>query len=681
MKRIRAIAVGAALLLGLGLAVPAAAATPAAGPATQFVDQGIRASMIGGNSIDERIREAKPRADGYRHIDTPRLIRQLKKLNVNTYVFQIWNSPTDWGDLVDEFAPAAQKAGIQVWPYIVPPSECDYYNSDHTIKPRYQRGRCSQPFREDYVAWAEAIADLSLRYPVITNWSIDDFQSGNNAATFTTQYMTEIKQAQDSINPNLGLYTTAYYHTAISDAFYDKYAPFIKGIVYPYSRTDGNPLDLVSVQPDLDNILSHTEPRHLKVMFLSYTGRPVAHLYDANADYLTALFDRVRPYVADGRLQGIISYATPMGAQPAVSSQDKAKTGVGRLSLALPYGNAGSAGDWASASQQVAVQPGRSSYSVTFSDSDQWARIPAGDFGYFSKQLLVDGQLVWQSDIMDGNQDEYAQQTVDVTPYVAGKRTVTLTFKLVENKAVGNFPVDAGFDDVSGSGLVIHNGGFESRAGWAMADNGANVLPYIDIWTADLPAEQFQAVAREFSIMGGQHPTKVKVRQSGPPANPRAMYGPGRLSLSLGNHEASTAGQCASASQVVAVTPGLPRYELSFWQFDQWGKTLGGTHHKQVLIDGFPIYDVDTVDNPANDWIQGQELIGGIDVTDQVQGKVSVTLSFRLCEVKGTTDFPVDVGFDNIQTVGLNVVNPGFDTKTGWTLTSDGNLKAALDVA
>lgn len=673
------VAAAGVALTALGTSAPAMAGqSPADGPAA-LPDTGIRASMIGGNTIDERIRERRPRADGYRHIDTPRLIARLERLHVNTYVFQVWNSPTDWSDLVHEFAPAAQKAGIQVWPYIVPPSECWYFDADGTPKPRYQRGRCSAPYYEDYVAWARAIAKLSLRYPVVSNWAIDDFLSGNNAATFTPEYMARIKQAQDAINPRLGLYTTAYYHTAVSDAFYDKYGPYIEGIFYPYQGTGGNPRDLVAVQPNLENILSRTEPRGLKVMFLSYTGRALGQQYDATPEYLTDMYDRVRPYVASGRVQGIVSYGTPIGRQSAVGSRYKASSGAGRLSLAIRHVASG-AGAYADASQRVAVAPGRDRYTLTFSHRDEWARTPS-TVGYYDKQLLVDGQVVWQSDISDGNQDEYARQTVDVTDAVAGRSEVTVTFRLLEKRAVGNFPVDVGIDDVTGDGVDVRNGGFESRAHWTLDDSGGQVLPFVDLWSSRRPAQQFRAVAREFAIMAGRHPGRLDSRTTAPPANPRAMYGPGRLSLSLGNHAPATAGQCAAASQVVRVTPGLPRYELSFWQYDQWGLTVGGAHRKQVLIDGFPVYDVDTIDAPSNEWVQGQELIGAIDVTDQVRGKRSVTLTFQLCERKDVADFPVDVGFDNVQTVGLDVKNAGFDRPGGWTLHADGNLRAALDVA
>ncbi|WP_163572269.1 hypothetical protein [Fodinicola feengrottensis] len=55
-----------------------------------------------------------------------------------------------------------------------------------------------------------------------------------------------------------------------------------------------------------------------------------------------------------------------------------------------------------------------------------------------------------------------------------------------------------------------------------------------------------------------------------------------------------------------------------------------------------------------------------------------MTLTFLLCEEKAVTDFPVDVGVDTIETVGLDVHNPGFESAAGWTLSSTGGVKATV---
>ena len=144
---------------------------------------GIKATLVGGNTIGGALRERAARPDGYRHVDTAALVRRLTEMSANTYLYGIWDSPTDWDDLRLEFLPAAQAAGIDVIPYIVPPSET------------FDRGRASRPFTLDFVRWAKEFATLSLEYPALKAWAIDDFEVGANAELFTAEYMGQLKAA------------------------------------------------------------------------------------------------------------------------------------------------------------------------------------------------------------------------------------------------------------------------------------------------------------------------------------------------------------------------------------------------------------------------------------------------------------------------------------------------------
>src|SRR5256885_2562048 len=177
---------------------------------------GIKATLTGGNTVGAALREREPRADGYRHLDTPALIRRLLDLNANTYLYCIWDSATDFDDLRDEFLPAAAAAGIDVIPYIVPPTE----TSEH--------GRASRPYRLDYVGWATAFAELAVKYPNFRAWAIDDFECGDNAKLFISEYMCEFLAAAAAIAPDLRFYTCAYFGMAISSEFLDKYAEFVE---------------------------------------------------------------------------------------------------------------------------------------------------------------------------------------------------------------------------------------------------------------------------------------------------------------------------------------------------------------------------------------------------------------------------------------------------------------------
>lgn len=630
-------------------------------------DDGVRSSMAGGNTVGDQLREARPRADGYRHIDTPRLIAQLKDLHVNNYLFQVWGSKTDWDDLRLEFAPAARKAGIEVWVYIVPPTEC--------LLPY----KCSYPYQTDYVAWSEAIANLSVRYPNVVGWAIDDFSAGGNPDTFDAEYMEQITAAADAINPDLALYTTAYYDGATSDDFLSKYEPYIEGIFFPYVDTVSNPFWRQELTTQLDNVVSHVQAHGLDVHFMNYTGRQLGSAIDESPEDVAAIIGAVRAYVEDGRVAGIISYATPTQLnEPHISSQNKARTGVGRLSLS-DFGTQ-TADHWASGGQEVAVMPGRDRYTITFHDYEQFGpEVDPGLRGYLNKQLLIDGDVVWSEDIVDDRMNSWDRHTVDVTEYVTGKTSVTMAFRLYE-RAVAYIPTDLGVDDVSASGLAVRNGGFESRSHWTLDSNATHVKPRLDLWAQNEPRRLFDAVARQYAMMAGAEPTEISEPVTNGPINSRAMYGPGRLSLSLDYEKGTQAGQCATASQEVAVTPGLPRYELGFWQYDQWWPTYPGSHIKKVLIDETPIYEADIADSPANTWINAYQLSGNLDVTDVVKGNATVTITLALCEAAGVANYPVDIGFDNLSSIGLDIRNPGFDQPGGWTLKSENNLVAAIDL-
>ena len=121
-------------------------------------------------------------------VDIPVLIRRLTELRVNTYFFLIWHRETDWEDL-KLFLPAAQNAGIDTWVYLVPPSE----------SPPIYGTRYSEPFRLNYIRWAEEIALLSLAHPNLKAFVIDDFWANRNL--YTPAYVSTMRQTARAITP------------------------------------------------------------------------------------------------------------------------------------------------------------------------------------------------------------------------------------------------------------------------------------------------------------------------------------------------------------------------------------------------------------------------------------------------------------------------------------------------
>ncbi|MFI5731136.1 hypothetical protein ACIA49_13515 [Kribbella sp. NPDC051587] len=452
---------------------------------------GIKATLTGGNTVGATLRERAPRADGYRHLDTPALINRLLQLRVNTYLFCIWDCATDFDDLRDEFLPAAAVAGIDVIPYIVPPSETSSY------------GRASRPYRLDYVGWARAFAELATKYPNLTAWAIDDFEVGENAELFTPTYMREFLDVAAAIRPELRFYTCAYFGKATDPEFLDKYAPYVDGIIYPFlDGRNENTTVADSLGACLDEILELTEPRGLELIPLIYTGRFLDAPLHATPAYCTATLTTTAQYVAAGRIPGVIAYGTQLDDGPAPSADNKALYGVGRLALINNRAQT-PARSSASASQRVRVDPRLNRYEVSFW-YHRWFLAPGIDPGVYQLEMLIDGAVVWTMDLHEQRWPVWTngdgmEGPVDVTKYVADRNDVELTFRLRVLQATAGRYIDVGVDHVEGIGLDIRNGGFEESGDWTLRTSGP-LVSVIDHYLADRPARIFAAIARCFDL-------------------------------------------------------------------------------------------------------------------------------------------------------------------------------------
>ncbi len=157
-----------------------------------------------------------------RRIDTDAMVKRLKELDVTTYYWLIGYGRRDWEDL-QEFLPKAAAAGIDVWAYLLPPSESGPQGG----------GSYSEPFRLDYVRWAEELARLSLKQPNLKAWVIDDFCQ--NLSLFTPDYLGRMQTAAKRLNPNFRFLPLLYFHD-IEQPFLNDYRPVIDGVVVAYPR-------------------------------------------------------------------------------------------------------------------------------------------------------------------------------------------------------------------------------------------------------------------------------------------------------------------------------------------------------------------------------------------------------------------------------------------------------------
>lgn len=648
---------------------------------------GILSSKTGGNTIDAELRESAPRADGYRHYDSRKLVERLVAMNANTYLFGIWESPTDWQDLRSEFAPLARAAGIDIWLDLVPPSECQ---TDRPEGP-YLEGYCSRPFKLDFIAWARNIAHLSLQYPNVKAWQIDDFLIGSNSSLFTPSYLAQVKATQDAINPNLGFLTTMYYPD-YTDANLDKLAPYVDGMLFPYLGGAGQTSDPRYVETQYDALLSKLNPRGLDLIPLIYTDRFLDAPLPPSPEYVAEVLRRTAPYAADGRIGGVVAYGAPVhhDRKPTIASNNIARTGDGRLSFAQGNWVSAPAGGFSEAYQQVTVDPDAGSWKLSFAHYDQVSRTPAKT-GYLFKEVLVDDQVVWRSDIADPYGYTWVPSTVDLSNALRGKASAKLSLKLYADRTTGHLPVDIGFDTLAPTGFGIANADFEDNNPatrvWQFKQSSPTIYGSFERWTGHQAKDVYDVIAAAF----GQQPapgipstphqpspvigsTPVLYTPNGPNSvRNSAMYGNSRLSLFVPEATPTGTSQCVWAEQAVAVDPAAPRYELSWWWYDQYVGGLAGYHLKQMTLITSQgkklISNMDVVHDPSDMWMNNQGLWGLVDVTQFVRGQQTVTLQFALCEQAGVGDYMVDVGFDEIEAVGMTIVNGGFEQgTTGWTI-------------
>jgi hypothetical protein len=161
--------------------------------------------------------------NGREDVDT--MVARLKDLGVSTYYWLVWHAATDWDDL-KLFLPKAAKVGLNVWVYLVPPSE-----STPGVDPY------SEPFRQDYQRWGEEIGRLSLQSTNLTGWVIDDFYA--NRRFFTPTYVREMRSRAQRINPRLSFLPLMYFGE-ITREFVESYREVIDGVVvaYPNDRQE-----------------------------------------------------------------------------------------------------------------------------------------------------------------------------------------------------------------------------------------------------------------------------------------------------------------------------------------------------------------------------------------------------------------------------------------------------------
>jgi len=219
-------------------------------------------------------------------VDYDKLITELKSLHANTYHWLDRAGKTDLNAL-KVFLPMAEKAKIKVWVTLVPPSESPPLSSHY-----------SEPYRLDFEQWSIALAKLSLEYPNLVAWSIDDFV--HNLKLFTPSYVKQFLDAGRAINPTLAFFPCCYYKQTDS-AFAKNYGSIIDGILFPYRSESvvASLTDPFQVETEINKI--RTLFNNGLLVYLDVYASPHSHLGASTAEYVKEVV-RAGLAAADGVL-------------------------------------------------------------------------------------------------------------------------------------------------------------------------------------------------------------------------------------------------------------------------------------------------------------------------------------------------------------------------------------------
>jgi hypothetical protein len=121
-------------------------------------------------------------------------IRMLRDFGFGCAVSPIEGGPPNDSPTFQKLLRAWQAADIDLWAVLVPPTE----------------GGNSHPYDTDYVKWFQALATLSLKYSHLRGANIDDLLVDYNPKTFRHEYLCQIYQAKQKINPHFLFVPTVY---------------------------------------------------------------------------------------------------------------------------------------------------------------------------------------------------------------------------------------------------------------------------------------------------------------------------------------------------------------------------------------------------------------------------------------------------------------------------------------
>ncbi|NQX64229.1 choice-of-anchor Q domain-containing protein [Paenibacillus qinlingensis] len=89
--------------------------------------------------------------------------------------------------------------------------------------------------------------------------------------------------------------------------------------------------------------------------------------------------------------------------------------------------------------------------------------------GWWFKQVLVNGVVVWEKDIADNSESANTWYQVSSVSITATNPSSTIQFRLISKQGISSYSVNVNWDDVAISGVTLTNPNFETSTGWNYA--------------------------------------------------------------------------------------------------------------------------------------------------------------------------------------------------------------------
>ncbi len=257
-----------------------------------------------GDYVNVGVRTAENRTD------INRLLEVLKEMGTKDYMHLVWQEkhyPGAWQDF-QLMVPEFQKAGINLWLYLTPPSE-----------------GVPEPYGDDYIRWAVECAALAKQYPTVKGICIDDFNG--NVNKFTHDYCKTVMGEAHKVAPHLALLVVCYY------GYQESIAPHVKagavdGVILPYFYPHKNLSDTSLLLPQIksyrDWLDEHTVSGGLAgkmpLVLMVYGTKHSASPDEPTPAYIAKCLEIGLEATKQGLISGAVTYCLPKNDAAFVQS-------------------------------------------------------------------------------------------------------------------------------------------------------------------------------------------------------------------------------------------------------------------------------------------------------------------------------------------------------------------------